>query len=125
MERSEIRDRRSSRTIVPALRFAPYGLRFCRLLDRADIDLRFQGAVNRTFVGNLQQPCALRGVEISLERDDAIDAVDLALLGLALGTIGGIDFFVTEPDLCPLKWYLLVIGIEPHRHRRAGAERRQ
>ena len=43
--------------------------------------------MHRTFVGDFQQPRALFGTQVALERDHAIDMVDLALFGLALRAI--------------------------------------
>ena len=56
--------------------------------------------MHRAFVGNLQKPRALLGSEIALKRDGPLDVIDLALLGFALGAIGGVDFVVTQTDQC-------------------------
>src|SRR5215467_7740885 len=89
---------------------------------RADVDLRLQRAVHRALVGDLEQPRALRGVERALQRDAALDAVELPFLGLALRAINRMDFLMRERDRDALERQLLVVGIEPQRHRAAGAE---
>ena len=62
---------------------------------------------------------------VALEADHTIDVVDLAFFGLALRAIAGVDFLMPKPDLDPLQRDLLVVGVKPHGHRRAGAERRE
>ena len=47
----------------------------------------------------------------------------MPFLGFALGAIGGVDPAMPQPDLDARQRQLLVIGIKPQRHRRAGAER--
>ena len=64
-------------------------------------------------------------LSVAGERDRALDAVDLALFGLALLAILRVDLRVRERDRHALERQLLVLGIEPQRHRRAGAERRR
>src|SRR5215211_3444740 len=44
--------------------------------DSSDFDLRRQGAMHRTFVGDLQELGALRGIELAFEGNCSIDAVD-------------------------------------------------
>src|SRR5262245_9246833 len=89
------------------------------LLDRPDVDLRGERAVHRASIGDLQQAPALSLVQLTLESDRPVDAVDLALPGLAVLAIGGVDLLVPERDRNPVERELLVLGIEPHRHRRA------
>ena len=96
-----------------------------RLLPRANIDFRFQRAVHRAFVGDFEKPRALFRGQVAFKRDRALDVVDLALFGFAFGAILGVDFFVAQANLRAQKRNLLEIGIEPHRHRGAGAERRE
>src|SRR5579871_864499 len=91
-------------------------------LHRPDIDLRLQRAVHRAFVGDLQQPCALLGIEVAIERDGALDVVDHAFLGLTGGAIGGVDAAVPQAHRGLLERQLLALGIKAQRHRRAGAE---
>src|SRR5262249_16798080 len=67
-----------------------------RRLGGADVDLRVQRAVHRAFVGDLKEPLALVVAERAVERDGAVDAVDLAFFGLAVGTVGGVDLAVLE-----------------------------
>jgi hypothetical protein len=45
-------------------------------------------AVDRALVRDLDEARPLRRVEIAGERDAALDVIDLAVLGLALGAIG-------------------------------------
>src|SRR6185369_506288 len=53
------------------------------LLARPDLDLRCQGPVHGAFVGNLQEARPLVIVELARERDDTLDPVEHAFLGLA------------------------------------------
>src|SRR6185437_8619010 len=64
-----------------------------RSLDRADLDLRLQRLMHRAFIGDLHQTLALLGVERSLQRDGAIDVIDLADFGVAGRAILGVNLF--------------------------------
>ena len=52
----------------------------------------------RALVGDVEQLCALAGVERSLERNNALDAIDLPLLRLTVGTVLRVDLLVCELD---------------------------
>ena len=52
-----------------------------------------------------------------------LDPIDLPNLGLAVGSIGRVNFRVVQRDLYTLEWPPLASRIERDRHRRAGAER--
>ena len=58
-------------------------------LYRANVHLRRQRAMNRTFIRDLQKPPALLRIERAAQRDGALDAVDHPFLGLAILAIGG------------------------------------
>ena len=62
------------------------------------------------------------GVEVAPQRDGALDAVDHSFLGLAGLAIGGMDSAVAELDGDALERQRLALGVEPKRHRRAGAQ---
>ena len=97
----------------------------CPNFHCADINFRFQRPVHRALVGDFEKPLALLGVEIAFERDGPVDVIDLAVFGFTFGAVGGVDLFVPQPDLRARERDLFEIGIEPHRHRGAGAERRE
>src|SRR5262249_25571496 len=94
-------------------------------LYRADVHLRRQRAMDRTFVRDLQKPPALLRIEGAVERDGALDAIDLPFLGPATLTTGGVDSPVAKLDCPPLERQRLALGIESKRHGRAGSEPRQ
>src|SRR5262249_7075394 len=93
--------------------------------DRADVDLRGQRTVHRTFVGDFHEPLALSRIKIAGERDGALDTVDHALLGLAVRAILGVDLAVAEVDHHPIERQRLALGVETKRHRGAGPETRE
>jgi hypothetical protein len=64
-------------------------------------DFRFQRAVDRTFVGDFQEPFALLRGEIAFECDHPVDVVDFAFFGFAIRAILGLDLFVAESDYRP------------------------
>src|SRR5213076_2885402 len=65
----------------------PLLLSVAAALAGADIDLGGQRAVHGTLVGDVKKPRALCLVEHARKSDLALDAVEHAFLGLALGTI--------------------------------------
>ena len=81
--------------------------------------------VHRTFVVNFHELRALFGIEVTFERNYALDSIDPPRLRFAFGTICGVNPPVSEADLCPRQRKLLAIGVEPQRHRRACTERRE
>ena len=81
--------------------------------------------MHRTFVGDFQKPLAILSTEIAFERDDALDAVKHAVFGFAFAAISRVDAAVAEPHSGSLERKLFAVGVEPHRHRGAGAEGRQ
>jgi hypothetical protein len=81
--------------------------------------------VHRTFVGDLDDPLVLIGVERPLQADQNIDLVQHALLGLALRAIFRMDLAVGERHGGALQRERLSIGVEPHGHGFAGPERHQ
>src|SRR2546423_14850713 len=83
-----------------------------RLFHRANVDLRCERAVHRTFVGDLEQPPPLLRVESAAQGDRPLDAVKHAVLGLAVCAVRGVDAGVIEPDRHPLERQRLALGIE-------------
>jgi hypothetical protein len=79
--------------------------------------------VHGTHVCDLQEALTLPGIEGAFKLDQALDAVELPLLGLAVRAIRGVDFGMAQADADALERPAFAIGIEPKRHRRAGAER--
>jgi hypothetical protein len=57
-----------------------------------------QGAVHRALVGDLQKLRFLRVVEVAFQRQDAVDAIDLRSLCLAILAVGNVNFAVFEID---------------------------
>src|SRR2546429_3831317 len=94
-------------------------------LYRANVHLRRQRAMDRTFIRDLQQPPALLRIERAAQRDGALDAVDHPFLGLAILAIGGVDSPMAKLDRHPLERQRLALGIESKRHGRAGSQPRQ
>src|SRR5689334_12844248 len=66
-------------------------------LGRPDLDLGRECAVDRTLVGDLDEPRALGIVEIAGERDGPVDAIEHPFFRFAALAIGGMDLGVTEP----------------------------
>src|SRR5262249_2588900 len=87
------------------------------------VDFRVQRAMHRALVGDLHHARALLRRKIAFETDLAVDAVDLAFLGLALGAIGRVDLVVLEQHRDARERDLLQVGIEADGHGGAGAER--
>src|SRR5262249_18957539 len=117
-------------TMQPAAWFRrfPRRLRRSALLApfaRPDLDLGCERAVDRTLVGDLEEPRTLAIIESAGERDGPIDAVEHPFFGLAALAIGGVDLGVVEPHRDFVERQCLALGVEPQRHRRAGAERRE
>ena len=68
--------------------------------------------MDRTFVGDLQEPLALLRVERAAQCDGPLDAVDHPFLGLAFLAIGGVDAGVAEFDRYPLERQRLALGVD-------------
>jgi hypothetical protein len=81
--------------------------------------------VHRPSVGDLEEARALRVIERTLERDELADLVAPALARLAVGAVGRVDLAVVERDGHRPERPAVALGVEAHRHRRAGAEARQ
>src|SRR5690242_130261 len=65
---------------------------------RLDRNPPCQGAVNRTFVSNLEQPLRLFRAQWPPEADFAVDVVDRSFVSLAVGAISRMFFGVAEPN---------------------------
>src|SRR4051812_19863640 len=102
--------------------FLNLGARRCRTLAkaRADLDFRRERAMDGAAVGDLQQPLALRLVERPFQHDLPVDLIDLAVLGLAVGAILGVDLVVLQPDPDLLQRPVLLPGVHAQGHGRAG-----
>ena len=86
---------------------------------RADFDPGLEAAMDRALVGDLEKAVSLFFVEVSLDEDLPLDGV---LPNLLPGFVGFIPLVVPKPNLDGLERPLLVIGIHPQGHGRAGAE---
>src|SRR5260370_20995035 len=73
-------------------------------------------------LGELEKPVALLVVEGSRQLDFAVDGIEFALLRLAVCAVGRVNSRVPQVDGDALERQLLPVGVEPHRHRRTGAE---
>ena len=80
--------------------------------------------MHRALVGDLHQALVLIGVECAFNFDHPVDLVDLAFAGFAFGAILGVDLVVLQRHGDAIDGQRLEIGVHPHRHRGAGAERR-
>src|SRR5262245_60573577 len=76
----------------------------------------------RTLVGDFQESLTLLGAECAFQTYMAIDAIDHTFLDFTVEAILGMHLVVSEPYPHPVKGQLFVIGVEPQRHRCAGAE---
>src|ERR1043166_6936701 len=94
-------------------------------LARADLDLGRERAVHGAALGDLDQPRLLLFAERALQLDLTLDAVELALLGLAVRAVLGVDLRVLEAHRDGLQRPLLASRVQRERHRRSGAERGQ
>src|SRR3546814_7785996 len=84
-----------------------------------------QGAVNRAFVGDLQQPPTFLRRQVPPHLDEPLDAVDLAFLRLEGCAVLGVNLPVRKSDPRPLERETLALGVEPEVHRGASADRSQ
>ena len=78
--------------------------------------------MHRAAVGDLHQPGLLLVAERALQRDLALDAVQLALLSLTLRAVLGVDLRVLQAHGDGLQRPLLASRVQRERHRRSGAE---
>src|SRR5262249_6658000 len=83
-----------------------------RPLHRPNVHLRRQRAMDRTFVGDLQESPALLRIERAAQCDGPLDTVDHSFLGFAFLAIGGVDTGVAEFDRYPLERQRLALGVE-------------
>src|SRR5437773_1565498 len=89
---------------------------------RADLDLRRERPVHRTHVGDLSEPPALLLGQPTGQHELALDLVELALLGLAVGAVRGVDPGVREAHGDAVERPALLSRIQRERHGRSGAE---
>src|SRR5687768_17959731 len=61
-----------------------------------DVDLGAQGPVHRALVGDRDQCLALIIAERADQLDAALDAIEEAVLGLAVGAVGGVNAVVAQ-----------------------------
>ena len=84
-----------------------------------------QRTVDRTLLGNLDEPRALGLVERADELEAQGDAVDLRLRVFAVDAVVGIDALVAQPHDHLVDRPFLPVGVHAHGHRGAAAERHQ
>ena len=89
------------------------------------LTLRHERAVDRAPFGDLEQPLSLLRTERTVERDLPLDAIEHALLRLALGAVRRVNLRMREPHRHALEGPLLPSRVQRDRHRRSGAERDQ
>src|SRR3546814_12010401 len=89
---------------------------------RLDKNFAMPGAVNRAFVGDLQQPPTFLRRQVPPHLDDPLDAVDLASLRLTGCDVLDVTLPVRQGDPRPLAREDLARGVEPEAHRVARPE---
>jgi len=70
-----------------------------------------QRAMSRAFVGNFDQACALRVVQVADNLDIAFNAVHLAFFGFTLGTILRANFCMTQTHAAEIERPFFLIRI--------------
>src|SRR5438309_3030122 len=80
--------------------------------------------MDRALVGDLQELRALLRAEITLERDQPVDSVDLPLARLAFRAVGRVDLLVLELHADALERDALQVRVRPRRHGRERSEGR-
>src|SRR6185437_3426435 len=83
---------------------------------RRDANLRRQRAVNRTLICDLHKFPTLLWIERSFHRDIALDLVEHAGFGFALGAILGMNLAVSQYHGHAIKRQRLSVGIHSHGH---------
>ncbi|MEX1109296.1 MAG: hypothetical protein WEC00_10320, partial [Dongiaceae bacterium] len=73
--------------------------------------------MHRTFVRDLDQPHALRIVEIPGNGQFTTDLIDFPLARLAFGAIGCMNLLVRQTNRDVIERPFLAVGIKPERHR--------
>src|SRR2546426_4123403 len=59
--------------------------------SRPNVDLRGERPMDRTLVGDLEQPAALRLRKLAGDRDLALDPIEHALCGFTFGAVVGVN----------------------------------
>jgi hypothetical protein len=76
--------------------------------------------MDRTFVCNLGKLVLQRRVDRRVNGDDSLETINLAGAPLgraAIGAMLGCDLAMADGDRNPTERQLLVVGVDPHRHR--------
>src|SRR5580693_2567192 len=75
----------------------------------ANLDFRFERAVDRTLLGDLEQPRADFIVQRARNHDLLVDPVQHPFLGFARLAVGGVDLGVGEPHRDPFERQALAV----------------
>ena len=78
--------------------------------------------MNRAAFGNIQQPGALVLGELTLELQLAVDPVQLADPGFAVGAVAGVDAPMAQPHRELAQRPALAVGVHAYRDGGAGAK---
>jgi hypothetical protein len=87
-----------------------------------DADFRIQSSMNRTSLGNVEQPEFLRLIQVAAQFDFAIDAVQESLLRFTVDAIFGMNSGMPQRDRDALQIHSLSLCVQPQRHRCACAK---
>ncbi len=89
------------------------------------IDLGVQGAVHRAAIRDSQKVTSLLVGKIAGKLQIPFDAIDPPFAGFTVFAILGVDLAMFQAHRDMGERDILVRGVHPHGHRRAGAERSQ
>jgi hypothetical protein len=78
--------------------------------------------MNRTSIGNVEQPEFLGFIQVAAQLDFAIDAVQESLLRFTVDAIFSMDSGMPQRDRDALQIHSLSLCVQPQRHRCACAE---
>src|SRR5947208_11506064 len=90
--------------------------------SRPNVDLRGERPMDRTLVGDLEQPDALLLRKLAGDRDLALDPIEHALCGFTFCAVVGVDPRMAQANRHAADWPPFPSRIQRDRHRRSGAE---
>src|SRR2546427_11592158 len=90
--------------------------------SRPNVDLRGERPMDRTLVGDLEQPGPLLLRKLAGDGDLALDPIEHALLGFTFGAVVGVDPRMTEANRHACERPPFPSRIQRDRHGRSGAE---
>src|SRR2546425_9417957 len=93
--------------------------------SRPNVDLRRERPMNRTLVGDLEQPGALLLRKLAGDGDLALDPIEHALCGFTFGAVVGVNPRMAQANRHAADRPPFPSRIQRDRHGRSGAEARQ